>query len=377
MGGVGSRRSQNASVRVLIAEDDYLVSQMVHGMLDGLGYEVVGEAINGHEAVEMVLQTKPDVVLMDWSMPDMDGITATQRIFELLPTPVVMLSAYSTRDLIERAGDVGAGAYIVKSPNRLELERAITIARARFDDMMELRRLNADLRARNAELDAFAGIVAHDLDTPLSLLIGYAGTIELFGEELSDAEVRAYLERIAANSRRMANIVDELLLLVQIRKSDVTLGPLQMEAVVQRALERLQDDIHYAGAEVVLPNSWPSVLGYASWIEEVWVNYLSNGLKYGGKPPRLEIGSAVLGESVRYWLRDRGAGLTPDEQSRLFQPFSRLDTVRVKGHGLGLSIVRFIIEKLGGTVAVESVKGEGSTFSFTLPAASSLPNSHI
>jgi len=370
MGIVGRRGPQSSPIRVLIAEDDYLVSQMIHGMLEGLGYFVVGEAINGQEAVDLVLQIQPDVVLMDWSMPDMDGITATQRIFELHPTPVVMLSAYSTRDLIARAGDVGVGAYIVKSPNRLELERAITIARARFDDMMELRRLNADLQARNKELDAFAGIVAHDLDTPLALLIGYAGTIELFSEDLSDTEVATYLEHIVTNSRRMANIVDELLLLVQIRKSEVKPGPLQMDSIVAHALERLQDGISTAKAEIVLPEIWPQVFGYASWVEEVWVNYLSNGLKYGGKPPRLEIGSVVLGTNVRYWLRDNGGGLTQEEQARLFQPFSRLDTIRIKGHGLGLSIVRFIIEKLDGSVAVESVKGEGSTFSFTLPMAS-------
>ncbi|MBN1921358.1 MAG: response regulator [Anaerolineae bacterium] len=367
MGIVGRGGAQRVPIRVLIAEDDYLVSQMIRGMLEGLGYIVAGEAINGQEAVDLVLQIHPDVVLMDWSMPDMDGITATQRIFELYPTPVVMLSAYSTRDLIARAGDVGAGAYIVKSPNRLELERAITIARARFDDMMELRRLNADLQARNKELDAFAGIVAHDLDTPLALLIGYAGTIELFNEELSDAEMATYLEHIVTNSRRMANIVDELLLLVQVRKSDVTLGPLRMDLIVQHALERLQDAIDAAAAEIVLPDEWPQVLGYASWVEEVWVNYLSNGLKYGGKPPHLQIGSVVVGNAVRYWLHDNGAGLTPEEQARLFQPFTRLDTIRIKGHGLGLSIVRFIIEKLDGAVAVESAKGNGSTFSFTLP----------
>lgn len=359
---------QKAPVRVVIAEDDYLVSEMIRGMLEGLGYAVVGEAINGHEAVAQAVELRPDVILMDWSMPDMDGIAATRRIFELRPTPVVMLSAHSTRDLIAHAGEVGAGAYLVKPPSRAELERAITIARARFDDMMELRRLNADLQTRNAELDAFAGIVAHNLDNPLALLIGYAGAIEMFGMDFSDDEIMTYLERIVANSRRMANIVDELLLLVQIRKSEVTLGPLQMELIVQQVLERMQDAIRQAGAKVLLPATWPFVLGYAAWIEEVWINYLSNALKYGGKPPRLEIGNAESGGAVRYWLRDNGAGLTPEEQTRLFQPFSRLDTVRVKGHGLGLSIVRFIIEKLGGTVAVESVKGQGSTFSFTLPA---------
>lgn len=386
---------QQTPVRVLIAEDDYLVGEMIRGMLEGLGYAVVGDAINGQEAVTLTQELRPDVVLMDWSMPDMDGIAATKQIFELCPTPVVILSAHSTRDLLAQAGDVGAGAYLVKPPSRAELDRAITIARARFDDMIELRRLNADLEIRNADLDAFARIVAHDLNDPLALLIGYAGTIEMFAMDLSDAEIADLLNRIVLYSQHMATIVDELLLLVHLRKSDVILGPVQMQDVVQDVLARMQDSIRKTRGEVLLPATWPAVLGYAPWIAQVWVNYLSNALKYGGRseagmPPKMELGwepvgaggvdrlseggprdSTVVASSapfIRFWLRDNGMGLTPEEQARLFQPFSRLDSVRIKGHGLGLSIVRFIVEKLGGTVAVESVKGQGSTFSFTLPA---------
>ncbi|MBN2004465.1 MAG: HAMP domain-containing histidine kinase, partial [Anaerolineae bacterium] len=74
------------------------------------------------------------------------------------------------------------------------------------------------------------------------------------------------------------------------------------------------------------------------------------------------------GEMLRFWVQDDGAGLTPEEQSRLFTPFTRLDQVSAKGHGLGLSIVRGISEKLGGAVGVESAPGQGSTFWFTLPA---------
>jgi len=122
-------------------------------------------------------------------------------------------------------------------------------------------------------------------------------------------------------------------------------------------------------------------LGYMPWVEEIWVNYLSNAIKYGGRPPRLELGADPLpnpppqageglgGGMIRFWVRDHGAGLTPEDQARLFTPFTRLDQVRVKGHGLGLSIVRRIVEKLGGQVGVESQVGQGSTFSFTLPGA--------
>jgi signal transduction histidine kinase len=128
-------------------------------------------------------------------------------------------------------------------------------------------------------------------------------------------------------------------------------------------------------AEVALPDNWPVALGYGPWIEQVWVNYLSNAIKYGGEPPRVELGADASGDAglsqgrVRFWVRDNGPGLGEEEIGRLFVPFTRLDQARAQGHGLGLSIVRRIVEKLGGGVGVESEPGEGSLFYFALPLA--------
>jgi signal transduction histidine kinase len=115
--------------------------------------------------------------------------------------------------------------------------------------------------------------------------------------------------------------------------------------------------------------AWPMVLGYAPWLQEVWANYLSNGLKYGGWPPRLTLGAAPQSNGmIRFWVQDNGPGLTPEAQGLLFTEFTRLEELRAEGHGLGLSIVRRIVEKLGGEVGVESTLGQGSVFYFTLPA---------
>src|SRR5439155_27155760 len=105
----------------------------------------------------------------------------------------------------------------------------------------------------------------------------------------------------------------------------------------------------------------------APWVEEVWVNYLSNAVKYSGTPPQVEIGARLQGEKVRFWVRDNGRGLDTGERSRLFQPFSRLNHSRTEGHGLGLSIVQRIMEKLGEQVGADSEVGQGSTFYFVLP----------
>lgn len=138
-------------IRVLIAEDNLAVSTMLKVTLEKRGYTIVGEAANGSQAVEMTQSLRPDVVLMDIIMPHMDGIKATQQIHASCPTPVVMLTAYEMEELVTRSSKVGVGAYLVKPPNIYDIERAITIAMARFEDMMKLRRLNAELRARDKE----------------------------------------------------------------------------------------------------------------------------------------------------------------------------------------------------------------------------------
>lgn len=143
-----------SATRVLIAEDDPMVGEMIQGMLEGMAYNVIGRALNGEQAAEMTETQQPDVVLMDIAMPKMNGIEATRHIQLCCPVPVVILTAYETPDLLQRASEAGAGAYLIKPPNELELERAITIAVARFEDMMELRELNTQLQTRNSELQA-------------------------------------------------------------------------------------------------------------------------------------------------------------------------------------------------------------------------------
>jgi PAS domain S-box-containing protein len=236
-----------------------------------------------------------------------------------------------------------------------------------------LRQYTAELEARNEELDAFAHTTAHDLKNPLGLVIGYADILTMDYLELPPEDVEEYVREIARNGRRMGRIIDELLLLAGVRRVEVEVKPLDMEGIVRESLQRLVDMIESYQAEIVMPETWPAALGYGPWIEEVWVNYLDNAIKYGGRPPRVELGAEELPDgdgpsSVRFWVRDNGPGLSSEEQGRLFRPFTRLDQAHTKGHGLGLSIVRRIVEKLGGQVGVANEEGEGSIFSFTLPS---------
>jgi signal transduction histidine kinase len=170
-------------------------------------------------------------------------------------------------------------------------------------------------------------------------------------------------------SMQASNVVQELLLLSSVRKAEVSTEPLDMTRLVTRAEFRLTYLKQEHGAEIAYPAAWPTARGYGPWVEEVWTNYISNGIKYGGDPPHLELGATLEGETIRFWVRDNGPGVPAGDRSRLFTPFTRLHQVRATGHGLGLSIVRRIVDKLGGQVGVESCSGQGSTFYFTLPAA--------
>lgn len=248
------------------------------------------------------------------------------------------------------------------------------------DSETTLRQKADDLTARNAELDAFAHSVAHDLKVPLSLLIGYTSYIEA-GAVTDDPEQLALCIRaISQSARKMNSIIDELLLLASVRKvEEVDVKPLDMADIVSDVMVRFADVIEQKDVKISVPKVWPIASGYAPWIEEVWANYLSNAIKYGGTPPRLQLGASVLdGPSstnghtfVRFWVRDNGDGIAQAQQTRLFIPFERLDQVRVKGYGLGLSIVQRIMERLDGRAGVQSAgePGQGSLFYFDLPQA--------
>jgi signal transduction histidine kinase/DNA-binding response OmpR family regulator len=263
------------------------------------------------------------------------------------------------------------------------VETLATSAAIAFDNtnlVQALRQRTAELQASNEELNAFAHTVAHDLKGLVGIVTGYAAVMRKRLASIPPEKLQQDLDIVEETGHKISTVIDELLLFANVRRlEDVETHPLDMAHIVAEARKRLSITVEENQAEIVLPDRWPVALGYGPWIEEMWVNYLSNALKYGGTPPRAELGADQPTDqsTVRFWVRDNGPGLTPDERERLFTPFTRLDRTRVEGHGLGLSIARRIVEKLGGQVGVESPVtpptpdtdevGQGSLFWFTLP----------
>jgi signal transduction histidine kinase len=271
-----------------------------------------------------------------------------------------VVHAQIAESVIERAAHLG------KINRQLETKVA-----SQEQGEQALRQRVIELEARIEDLEAFARNVAHALQTPVSHIALLAELLkqEYLGEPPNE-EIDHCLKLILQNGLKMKTLIDGLFLLAGVCKKNVEMTPLDMVSIVAEAQEQLTFLIKEFRAEISAPVTWPKALGYRPWVEEVWVNYLSNAIKYGGRPPRLELGATVLGTGeVRFWVRDNGPGLTPEEQAQLFTPFTRLKPHCADGYGVGLSIVRSIVERLGGQVGVKSQVGGGSTFTFTLPVS--------
>ncbi len=245
-------------------------------------------------------------------------------------------------------------------------KRALDIA---FESNTLLRNEIQEKERLIGDLDAYARTVAHDLKNPISGVIGLTEFIKEDIENQRQDQAFELLDMLHEQGLKMLKIVDELLLLSRIRKEDIKLEVIDMQLVVNEAVDRLSRQCLERKASYEFPDYWPRILGNSQWLEEVWVNLISNAIKYGGNPPRIVLGSERLESGdFRFSIQDNGNGLPAESVSKLFIDFERLGKKSVEGHGLGLSITKRIIEKLGGEVMVSSqnTPGEGCIFSFTL-----------
>ncbi len=238
-------------------------------------------------------------------------------------------------------------------------------------DISERKRADEERERLITSLDAFAHTVAHDLKNLVTVLLTYSVTLQEDFKTISAAEIFDYLGVMVESGQKLNSVIDALLLFAHVDNMNaIPIVPLDMGKIVTQARRRLVVLIEQHHAQLCAPEKWPVALGYAPWVEEVWVNYLSNAIKYGGTPPLVTM-SAVAQPDGTIWfsVQDDGPGLTAEQQAQLFTPFRELHQLRTDGHGLGLSIVLSIVQKLGGKVFVESTPGHGSTFAFTLPGS--------
>ena len=183
--------------RVIVADDESLIRMDLREMLTNLGYLVVGEVADGRSAVNQARELRPDIVIMDIKMPDMDGIEAAKILTEERIAPVVLLSAYSQRDLVDRAREAGVTAYLVKPYKEEDLTPAIEVALARFREFQELQQQVLDLQTA--------------LET--RKLVDRAKGILMDKQGLSEAEAFRKIQKMSMDNRKPMKDVAEAIIL--------------------------------------------------------------------------------------------------------------------------------------------------------------------
>jgi signal transduction histidine kinase len=360
------------SETILLVEDNPTNIDVLYSFLNDHGYDVL-VAEDGVSALERVGYTKPDLILLDIMMPRMGGFEVCEKLKENPETrdiPIMFLTALGSVEDKVKGFELGGVDYITKPFQNQEVL-------ARISSHMELQRMRAALEFRNQQLesqnealDAYARTVAHDLKNPLTHVLNFARFIEqegvLSGQSAED------LERILQSAETMNHIIQDLLLLAQTREEAIHTMDMEMQPVVEGALDRLQVDIQQKKALLLMPDTWPTVQGNPAWIQAVWVNFISNALKYGGTPPEVKLFWRADEDRdgwIWFGVEDNGDGLKTVHPELLFKEFSRSGEEKEEGHGIGLSICRRILQRLGGRITAENIPDGGSRFMFQLPCS--------
>lgn len=367
-------------INVLLIEDDpgevSLVKKMLHQSSPANDLLVVLDITHKrrlNDALAYLQRQSCDVILLDLSLPDAQGLAAFLRVKESQPaTPVIILSGESDPQTVIEAVRHGAQDHLSKNEltaNLLAKTIHYTIERHRL--LQEIKGRAANLENQNLALNDFAHTVAHQIQGLLSQMVGYASLVDSHYQEQLSTPAKQAVDQIMQSGYKMNNVITELLFMASMRSDDIQVNLLDQKRILSEVLKRLRYEIRDTAAEIKMPESWPNALGYAPWVEEVWLNYVSNGLKYGGNehvPPILQLGAArERNGMVRFWVTDNGPGIPKSDQKRIFKPHTRVTSKKIRGEGLGLSIVWRIINKSGGQVGVDSQEGAGSCFWFTLP----------
>jgi PAS domain S-box-containing protein len=223
----------------------------------------------------------------------------------------------------------------------------------------------AELESANRDLESFSYSVSHDLRAPVRAINGFVHLLEEADGARLSPEGRRLLGVIAANSRRMAVLVDDLLRLSGAGRSALNLEDVDVAALARRVAAELQSRHPAARIEA---GELPRAHADPALVEQLLINLVGNALKYSARrpDPRVEIGYRDAEGGGAYFVRDNGEGFDPRYAAKLFEPFQRLHGAEFEGSGIGLAIVRRIVERHGGRVWAESAPGEGATFHFTL-----------
>ncbi len=379
-------------VNILLVDDQPANLVALEAMLHGLGQNLI-QASSGREALKWLLTHEFAVVLLDVKMPEMDGFeTATliRQRDKSHHTPIIFLTAADkSQTQAVRGYAVGAVDYLVKPvvPEFVRSKVAVFVELAKKTELLrrqaellqiseqearELAETRAelvrDLEHKNRELESFSYAVSHDLRAPLRRIESFGRAVQESQAERLDDAGRRYLDRMREASQQMSQLIDDVLYLARVTRTDMREQEVDLSGLVAVLLERMREAEPERQVEVKI-RPGVTVTADGQLLRIAVENLLENAWKFTGKTPaaRIEFGLTHMAGEPTYFVRDNGAGFDMTYANRLFGPFQRLHlATEFPGTGIGLATVQRIIHRHGGQVWAEAMLGQGATFHFTI-----------
>lgn len=386
--------------RIVVADDNADMREYLRRLLSR-AYEVEAVA-DGQAALESIQVNPPDLVLTDVMMPRVDGFGLLERVRADERTrsiPFIMLSARSGEEARVEGLAAGADEYLIKPFSARELlarvRSQLEIARVRREALVREQGLRAQIEAHAEELERvvarrtaklqetvlelehFSYAITHDMRAPLRAMQGFADLIEEEqGRDLPALSLE-YINRIKTAASRLDQLITDSLNFSKTVRQELPTEPVDLNELLPGLVEtypNLQPD----KAEIKIANRLPTVLGNQAALTQCFSNLLGNAVKFtkpGTKAairvwsePALQAGEPNGARpTARIWVEDKGIGIRADSLERIFGMFQRA-AKGYEGTGIGLAIVRKVVERMGGRVGVESQLGEGSRFWVELPS---------
>lgn len=348
---------------VLLIDDDEHLTKLVGRYLRRRGYDVA-TASTGKEGLAGASEKVPELIVCDLEMPEMNGFEVVRNLRNnpaLADIPVIFLTGYGDHSVQRQGMNLGADDFLTKPVELEELHRAIQARLLRRESQKTRYEERVD-----STLKSFIGII-HDLRNPLVALCGYA---DLLGSGNSAAVLagdgpHAILERMQKAGVRLHQVIANLMLLAKSRLQQVPFNPTSFN--LRDSLERFLTE-HEAAARLEFhaeEGDFP-IVADALRLRQMVENLVSNALKYSEGPVQIRLLRQC--ENYRIEIHDRGIGIPPAEQARLFEPFFRASNAEAQhGYGLGLSIVKDCVEQHGGQLRCSSTVNQGTVFQIDLP----------
>ncbi|MFT5619378.1 MAG: two-component system sensor histidine kinase/response regulator [Arenicella sp.] len=361
--------------RILIVDDEIANLQYLGKFINTFGHEVVS-APNGKVATQLAESKMPDVIFMDWMMPEKDGISAMKAIRQNPATehiPIVIITAMNISvDKVQEAFSAGAHGFLRKPFSEMEVFSSLNATLKFADSQKKLREKNQYLENLNNQSKQMASVVAHEFRSPLGKLKGLIELIKMDGdnEEVKE-EYYALLDKVIDEGREM---VQRFLEICTVEQGGLSLKPSQIDLdTVFSTLIEFQSQFAKAKS-IEINHSFNFQKGTfftdEKILTEIFDNLVSNAIKYSFEGGKIEVGLTSTHDFLELKVKDYGQGIREEEQGKIFNRFAKISSKPTKGEnstGLGLSITKLLVETLNGEISFWSKAGVGSEFVVRLP----------